>query len=270
MHSELSQREKQDVLSKTPDGQRNFVRGHLPLSDLPDFLKGEKVFETPVYAVWGNHEDLEVVKKFHTGEYQVENLHVLHEDATFHIGNLHVFGLGGNFLLGKKLFQKPLAGGSGKVWSVLEQYLRLQEAVEVNRRDEESRVFVSHVSPGKEAFVTLMGIHTRANLIVSGHMGPPFPMVWNDFAVREFPEALGRVKKRIEDIEQAYGSLDAGGNAHYDEALSWLADLPTDTVRVGRGGSVPTWYVNLFNVNLPDLQNGYAVLETKGGTLSIH
>ena len=40
----------------------------------------------------------------------------------------------------------------------------------------EKRILVRHVSPGKEAFITHMGIHCSSDLTVSGHMGPPKQM----------------------------------------------------------------------------------------------
>lgn len=52
----------------------------------------------------------------------VENLHVLdeHHFYQFHTGEneleFSLYGLGGNFLVSKKLFNKPIAGNGGKVW----------------------------------------------------------------------------------------------------------------------------------------------------------
>jgi predicted phosphodiesterase len=74
VHSDLSRSDKEDILGRGSDDQREFVRGHLPLSDLPRYLAGERQFDKPVYAVWGNHEDVEVVKRFYSGEYAISNV----------------------------------------------------------------------------------------------------------------------------------------------------------------------------------------------------
>jgi predicted phosphodiesterase len=269
VHSDLSRSDKENVLSKSNHDQREFVHAHLPLSDLPHFLSGESRFETPIYAVWGNHEDVEVVKRFYDGRYMVDGLHVLHDQASFHLEGLHIFGLGGNFLVGKKLFHEPIAGGGGRIWSVLGQYIRLLETVRANTQAGEKRILVSHVSPGKEAFVTLMGIHAACDLIVSGHMGPPFSMMWNDFAIRDPEEAESRVRQRLSDVERAYEALDFKDKDCYIDAISHLANLPDDRILRGRGQNVPAWYLNMFNVNLSDMSNGYALLETDGDTWKV-
>jgi hypothetical protein len=41
-----------------------------------------------------------------------------------------IYGLGGNFLAGSKLLQRPIAGGAGKIWSTLAQYCDLVETID--------------------------------------------------------------------------------------------------------------------------------------------
>lgn len=270
LHSDLSAKDKKRIQGKSRDEQRQFVRDRLPLSDLPSFLSGETRFETPVYAVWGNHEDVEVLKRFRSGKYRVQGLHILHEQATFRVEGLHIFGLGGNFLMGRKLFQEPIAGGGGRVWSVLSQYLRLLDTVRANALDGERRILVSHVSSGKEAFITLLAIHLAADLVVSGHMAPPFSMIWNDFAVRSPEQAVSRVKERLSDLAQACEALGPKNRERYEDAIRQLSDLPVDTIYCGRGQRVPAWYRNVFNVNLADMPAGYALLETDGDKWQVH
>lgn len=270
VHSALSRSEKQNLLSCNTVEKREFVRDHLPPSELPQFLAGDRRFETPIYAVWGNHEDVEVVKKFYTGEYSIENLHILHNQATFHVENIHLFGLGGNFIVGQKLFQKPIAGKGGKIWSVFDQYLRLLEMIRNNAQDGEKRVLVSHVSPGKEPFITLMGIHTDSDLIVSGHMDPPLSMIWTDFAIRSQKEAINRVQERLLDIKKIYDSPSLKDENSYREALSHFADLPCESVQDGGRQMGPAWYRNMLNLNLQDVQEGYAILDTDEGIWKIH
>ena len=269
VYSNLDQMEKKNILAQPPATQKKFVRDELPLSDLPCFLSGEKQFEIPVYAVWGNHEDVDVVKKFHTGEYQIEGLHVLHEDNTFHLDNLHIFGLGGNFIMNKKLFQKSIAGSRGKIWSVFSQYLHLLETIKNNALKNEKRILVSHVSSGKEPFITLMGIHTASDLILSGHMDPPISMVWNEFTIRSTEEAINRVQQRLFDIRQIYNSLNVGKNSQYEDAFSFLADLHCGNTSCNQKQE-PVWYRSILNLNLPDVPNGYALIEINDDVWKIH
>lgn len=69
------------------------------LSEFPEFLAAVKRLEVPVYAVWGACEDVAVLEKFRSREYQIQNLHILDEATTYllEIGgiSLRLFGLGG-------------------------------------------------------------------------------------------------------------------------------------------------------------------------------
>lgn len=266
VHSGLTHEEKQEVRTLSSADRRSFVRQNLPLSDLPRYLRGEERFEVPIFAAWGNHEDLEVVSKFRSGEYRVDNLNILHEAASFHLHGVHVFGLGGNFLLGPKLFQPPTAGAGGRIWSVLEQYARLLDTVDRNAVPNERRLLVSHVSPGKEPFVTLLGALAGSHWIVSGHMAPPFVLAWNEFAVRTPEEAERRLQDRVAEIEQVLAGLDERTQELNGASMSRWSALPHPRVILGRGVRVPAWYVNMWSVNLPDAATGHAVLDLGAGS----
>ena len=269
-HSDLNPERKKEILAQPLAEQMEFVRRLLPLSELPEFLRGEKRFGVPVYAVWGNHEDVEVIRRFRSGDYAVDQLHLLHENVSFHLGNIHVFGLGGNFLVGKKLWQTPIAGSRGKVWSVLPQYARLLETVQANQQQDEIRVFVSHVSPGKEPFVTLIGAQTGCSLIVSGHMDPSLPMIWNEFAIREPQEAVARLEGRLREIEATFAALDDTARQAMETDWARVQAIPTGTVYVGRRHHVPEWFIRMLNLNLPDAAVGHAIMETRGTRFHIY
>lgn len=69
------------------------------LSQLGALLSGELELSVPVFPVYGPLEDIRVLEKFRTGEYEVKNLCVLDESMTrsIEIGGvkLRLFGLGG-------------------------------------------------------------------------------------------------------------------------------------------------------------------------------
>ena len=123
----LSQRELRLLVSHSPvwrqyefDKQTNrerlieIVKENQLLGNFPDYISGEKKFSVPVYVVWGNHEDVQVLRQLNTN-FNVKNLHVLdeHHFYQFHTSErefeFSLFGLGGNFLVSKKLFDNPIA-----------------------------------------------------------------------------------------------------------------------------------------------------------------
>jgi predicted phosphodiesterase len=265
VHSSLEPDLRKKAFDFSRDEKVALIHGRCPLSDLAQYLRGQKRFRVPVYAVWGNHEDKAVVEKFLRGAYQVENLHLIHEKEAYHVGPFHLVGLGGNFLVDEKLFQKPLAGSGGKIRSTLTQYLDLIETVRVTAREGDIRLLVSHVSSGKEPFISAVGAHCRANFIVSGHMGPPVTMTWNAFAVSEVEAAKACLGGRLEDIcrkwdeSKRHVQRDADYN-RIEAGLAQIAQLPDEEVRAGRGAMVPWWYMHTTHVNLPDAENGHAVI----------
>ncbi len=91
------------------------------------------------------------------GDIAVNNLHKLHHRQGYRVGPASIYGLGGNLLLGSKFMQKPIAGGGGKILCTLSQYSEMVETVENEGPRTRLRLFVSHVSPGKEPFVEFNG-----------------------------------------------------------------------------------------------------------------
>jgi hypothetical protein len=68
-------------------------------------LNGDIKLSVPVYTVYGPVEDVRVLEKFRTGEYEVNNLMILDEALTrsLEIGGikLRLFGLGGGVMMHK-------------------------------------------------------------------------------------------------------------------------------------------------------------------------
>ena len=261
VHSDLSRSDKERILDLSPDERIVAAREILPLSEFPAYIEGRRNFSVPVYAVWGNHEDKDVVERLFRGDIQVKNLHILHHRRTYKVGPVLIYGLGGNFLAGSKLLQRPIAGGAGKIWSTLVQYRDLVEAIDKEADWPGLRIFVSHVSPGKEPFMELVGVRTRAGFTISGHMGVPTCMVWNPFAESSLEEAEKRLRNGLDDVRNA-----CTGNARpeaewVEQAFSVLGRIPEDTIDIGRGIKVPRWYRGMTHVNLPDVHVGYAVMD---------
>ncbi|WP_131781192.1 metallophosphoesterase family protein [Legionella gresilensis] len=227
------------------------VKENRLLGDFPDYISGEKKFSVPVYAVWGNHEDVKVLRQLNSN-LSVENLHVLDEHHFYQFQNsddeleFSLYSLGGNFLVSKKLFDKPIAGNGGKVWTVLHQFGALYQQV---RNKNKPSIFVSHVSPGKEPLLSRLIMHFMPTFWISGHMGAPFTCTWNQFTIREMNESLDWLETNIELIEKQYqqGLLT-------DEAV-----LAYELIKrpISEDDS---WYKKLWNINLPDVIDGHALL----------
>ena len=88
------------------------------LSQLGLLLSGEIKLACPVYTVYGPVEDVRVLEKFRTGEYEVDNLMILDEALTrsLEVGGikLRLFGLGGGVQM-HRICECPVRFGSVRV-----------------------------------------------------------------------------------------------------------------------------------------------------------
>lgn len=254
---------------------QDLVRCQLPLSELDQYLIGDKRLSAPVYAVWGNHEDIEVIRSFREGRYRVDHLTLLDETRLAAVGQLCVFGVGGNLLPGKKIFQNPVAGGSGRVWATLSQYAQLHRRLKEDTGSYAARVFVSHVSPGKEPILRRIAAHLEADFIVSGHMGTPYCCVWSEFAIRTVEQAEQWLDVDVDSIRAVWRSeksrrrRDRDGIELIEAGLELLDTPPGGAGCVEKGSSRPAWYRGTFSINLPDADKGYAVLAFEDGQVSL-
>ena len=258
IHSDIPEEMKTELLKLNISDKRQLIKNEYPLSDLPEYLNGRSKFKVPVYSVWGNHEDINVVNKFYKSEFTVPNLNIVHENSSYSLNDLHIFGLGGNFLSSNKLFQKPIAGGGGKVWSTFTQYADLI-GKNSKRGKEKVRILISHVSPGKEPFITLAGILTNANYIISGHMGAPFCQVWNSFTIDTVEESKKRITDYLDILFELTENLNENEKNSIREKIGSYKRFILDDPE-----KEPWWYRNMHCINLPDAKDGYAILNTNG------
>lgn len=260
-HSDLTRIEKDRILTLSRDAMIKTAREHRLLGAFQSFLDGVESFRVPVYAVWGNHEDRAVVERLFRGEVTVDNLHILHHRQGYRVGPALAYGLGGNVLPGSKMMQRSIAGGGGKIWSTISQYSDLVKTVEGDADSARVRIFVSHVSPGKEPFVELIGARTGADFTVSGHMGAPASMVWNPFAVSTVEEAEKRLWDGFDAMKRLCLDTAEKDASWVAEILDFIGRVPEDTIDLGRGVKAPRWYRRMTHINLPDAHVGYAVLD---------
>ncbi|MCB1116321.1 MAG: metallophosphoesterase [Chlamydiia bacterium] len=218
------------------------IQTHRLLGDFPDYLTGEKMFPVPLYTVWGNHEDDKVVEHLRQG-HAIQNLHLLDETQDFLIKNtFHLYGLGGNFLINDKTFAGTFQGAGGKIQATFHQLGALIERIEQTGHPS---IFVSHVSPGKEPLLTRLFSHLAPNFWISGHMGAPFPCVWNQQTIHRWVD----IEAWLSDLSSIETSL----------PLSPQAKRVIDLLKAPLKNH-HDWVRKTWNINLPDAHNGHALL----------
>jgi predicted phosphodiesterase len=172
----------QGQVTKERDKLIEIIRENRLLGTFSDYLEQKKEFSVPIYAVWGNHEDLAVVEALRKKN-PVHNLFLLDENHIYDFEGLRIFGIGGNWLP-QKLFDPPLAGSGGKLWSSLSQFGTLYNNL---KEKDGPALFVSHVSPDKEPLLVSLMTHFAYDLWISGHMGAPYPRLWNTINLESQP-----------------------------------------------------------------------------------
>lgn len=269
VHSDLPSDEKARILALPMEGKIQSAREHCLLGDFQSYFDGRLRFHVPVYAVWGNHEDKAVVERLVRGDHAVDNLHLLHQNQAFHLGQAFVYGLGGNLLPGAKMLQQPFSGGSGKVWSTLSQYADWVGMVDEEAGQEAFRIQVTHVSPGKEPFMEYLGARTQSNFTVSGHMGAPTTMTWNAFAVHSVEEARERLRQGLASVKTACVKSTRGNSQWVEQQIARIEKTPDETDFLGHGQKEPPWYRGMTHINLPDAHMGYAVMDIGDGGVKL-
>lgn len=162
------------------------------LSEFSLLLSGSIKFAVPVYTVWGACEDVAVIEKFRSGQYDVHNLNVLDEATTrcLDVGGvkLRLLGLGGA-LVPHKMFdngegQATIAGGQGTMWTTA---LQIGELVDTAQRvfdQTETRLLVSHAAPGREGLIAQLALVLKADLTVSAGLHFRYASSYNEFSVQ--------------------------------------------------------------------------------------
>lgn len=139
------------------------------LSELPDFICGSKRLDVPIYVVWGQYEDIDVIEKFRKGVYHVPNLYILDHRNSYAIStgtvSLRLFGLGGSFAY-SRLFDvgegsDVVSGGQGKAWVNMVQIGELIELADRYDNPQEIRALVTNAPPGKEPLAQLIASYLK-------------------------------------------------------------------------------------------------------------
>ena len=241
---------------------------------LMPYLEGRAGFSAPVYAVWGNHEDVEVVRALRDGRHHIDNLYLLDDRHGFQPAPwLQLCGLGGNFWLSDDpaLFAPELVGQGGQVRASWVQYARLLSRSTTGRVAGDAprfTIFVGHVSPGKARLLERLVLLLGADMSICGHMDPPVSHAYSLFAICEADEAMARSDRDVAQLDALWrafdGELDDESRALVEASLEALAVPPLSAPARGQRpepASLEARYFTTQFVNVADAPSAWSVLD---------
>jgi Protein of unknown function (DUF2433) len=259
------------------------------LSEFPLLLSGQLKLHVPVFTVAGACEDILILEKLRTGTYDIENLHLLDEATTrcLDIGGikLRLLGLGGAFVP-HKMFDNgegaaTIAGGNGTVWTTI---LQIGELVDTAQRvfdPTETRLLVTHASPGREGIIASLALFLKADLTISAGLHFRYASSWNEFSVqgdydgfrnklRNGKDAFYRVWDSVKS--QVDAVIDDHQRVLLDKALAVVERVPLAIGQPTPGGGPAATedmaWKNCWNWNLCDAAYGSLVLDIKEGRVN--
>ncbi|CAG8537513.1 32063_t:CDS:10 [Racocetra persica] len=251
---------------------------HPLLSEFPLFREGVNRLSVPVYTVWGACEDVAVLEKFREKIYKVHNLHIL-DEANSHLievggVSLRLFGLGGA-VVQHKLFDNgqgsaTIAGGHGTMWTTILQIGELVETAQKVFDQSETRVLVTHASPGREGLLTQLSVVLRADFTISAGLHFRYGISYNEFSVQRDAEAF-RIKLETSrrSFYEMWESVKNQVESYIDDQQKVLLQNAFSVVdRVPAQGKEEPVFRNMWNFNLPDAAYGWVLLDIKDGRIS--
>ncbi|KAF8334973.1 uncharacterized protein EI90DRAFT_2993369 [Cantharellus anzutake] len=287
LYSPLISNEERDQL--LADGQplqalRNTVTtsSRPILSEFPKLLSGEIKLAVPVYTVWGACEDVTILERLRSGEYEIENLHVIDEATSrcLDVGGvkLRLLGLGGA-LVPHKMFDNgegnaTIAGGQGTMWTTALQIGELVDTAQRTYDHSETRLLVSHASPGREGIIAQLALVLKADLTVSAGLHFRYASSYNEFSVQGdmegFRQKLSSGKESFSRVwenvkTQVEAIIDENQRILLEKCLSVVERVPP--AHGGTTAEEPAWK-NCWNWNLCDAAYGHLILDINQGRVS--
>ncbi|KAG0098098.1 hypothetical protein BGZ93_001132 [Podila epicladia] len=269
----------------TPDSLRQQIRASTSniLSELPLYLSGQKALKVPLYTVWGACEDVSVLEKFRNGEYTIPNLNIIDESATavIDIGGvkLRLFGLGGA-IAQHKLFDigdgtSTIAGGSGTMWTTALQIGQLVDTAQKVFDATETRILISHASPGREGILAQLALVLKADFTISAGLHFRYGISYNEFGVQGDQELY---RNKLANAQKGFMDMWEGIKGHVESHISDEQRILLDNClsvvnRLPAVGTLPNdkdeaAFKNMWNFNLPDAASGLLLLDINQGKIA--
>ncbi|GAA5986351.1 hypothetical protein JCM10908_003718 [Rhodotorula pacifica] len=216
--------------------------------------------------------------------YSIPNLTVLDEATTrvLLIGGvrLRLFGLGGA-VVQHKLFDNgqgtaTIAGGQGTMWTTMLQIGELVDTAQKVYDPSETRLLISHASPGREGLLSQLALVLKADLTLSAGLHFRYGVSYNEFSVQHDPEAfrtkLDAARKAFAEIwdavkNQVEGVVDESQRALLQNALAVANRVPASNFVGGAANVEEAAWKNCWNWNLPDAQYGNLILDIRDGRI---
>jgi hypothetical protein len=272
----------------TPAAIRNTVNINM-LSEFPLLLSGQIKLQVPVFTVAGACEDILLLEKLRTGTYDIENLHVIDEATTrcLDIGGikLRLLGIGGAFVP-HKLFDNgegsaTIAGGNGTIWTTALQIGELVDTAQRVYDPTETRLLITHASPGREGVIASLALVLKADLTISAGLHFRYASSWNEFSVQGDYDGFRNKLRNGKDIfyrvwdsvkSQVDAVIDDHQRVFLDKALSVVDRVPLALGHPAPGGGFSgteeSAWKNCWNWNLCDAAYGSLLLDIKEGRVS--
>lgn len=272
----------------TPAAIRNTVNINM-LSEFPLLLSGQIKLQVPVFTVAGACEDILLLEKLRTGTYDIENLHLIDEATTrcLDIGGikLRLLGLGGAFVP-HKMFDNgegsaTIAGGNGTIWTTALQIGELVDTAQRVYDPTETRLLITHASPGREGVIASLALVLKADLSISAGLHFRYASSWNEFSVQgDYDGFRSKLRNGKDNFYRVWDSvksqvdavIDEHQRTYLDKALSVVDRVPLalghPTPGGGFSGTEESAWKNCWNWNLCDAAYGSLLLDIKEGRVS--
>jgi hypothetical protein len=259
------------------------------LSEFPRLLSGQIKLQVPVFTVAGACEDILILEKLRTATYDIENLHLIDEATTrcLDIGGikLRLLGLGGAFVP-HKMFDNgegsaTIAGGNGTIWTTTLQMGELVDTAQRVYDPTETRLLITHASPGREGIIASLALVLKADLTISAGLHFRYASSWNEFSVQgDYDAFRNKLRNGKDTFNRVWESVKSQVNTVIDDhqrvlldkALSVVDRVPLAIGQPPPGGGPPgtedpSWK-NCWNWNLCDAAFGSLILDIKEGRVS--
>lgn len=252
------------------------------ISELQDFLDGKKQLQIPVFTVYGACEDVRVLEQFRSQEYKITNLNIVDEAGSklVSIGglNLRLLGLGGS-VLPHKLFDNgegkgTIAGGQGTMWTTALQIGELLHTADRTYSTSETRILMTHPSPGREGLLSQLAQTVKADFTLSASLHFRYGSSYNEYSVcpshvhyaQKLAASRSNFMSIYDVVKPELTTLLTPPQAQLlQTVLAMVEAMPKDPNDVNSNNES---FKNLWNFNLPDAQFGSLVLDIKDGRVS--